>query len=410
MNIELENYQIDALSRMRNGTILNAAVGLGKSRVGLTYYFNKVVEGNIQINGEGKFKEPKYTTPLYIITTAKKRDTNDWEYEMLPFLLSTDPENSIRNIKVKVDSWNNIKKYASVKDSFFIFDEDRVTGGGVWANTFIKIARSNKWIILSATPGDNYLSYRSVFIAEGWYKNKTDFNNQHVIWQNCGTFWKESTKRFYNEKKLEKQKNAILIPMEHEREREVHKQTIKTLYDSVLYKKIFKNRWNYEENKPVENVSKLCVLLRKVSNSDISRINSVKEIIKLYDRCIIFYNFDYELIILRNIAKELNIEFAECNGHNHQEIPHSKQWLYFCQYNSASEGWNCISTNVIIFYSLNYSYAMMTQAAGRIDRMNTTYKHLYYYYFTSNSPIDLGIMRALKSKKKFNERRFVGDI
>ena len=69
---------------------------------------------------------------LYIITTAKKRDTLEWEGELSPFLLSTNPDVNLYQNKVVIDSWNNISKYKDITDAFFIFDEQRVVGSGTW--------------------------------------------------------------------------------------------------------------------------------------------------------------------------------------------------------------------------------------------------------------------------------------
>lgn len=406
MNLELWPHQVKALDEMHNGCILNGDVGSGKSRTALAYYYLKVLDGKLRINGEGRKTNPKKITPLYIITTAKKRDTNDWESEMAPFLLSTDPDLSICHIKVVVDSWNNIKKYVGVKDSFFIFDEDRVTGKGAWVKAFYKIAKVNEWILLTGSPGDSWSDYIPVFVANGFYKNPTEFNRLHVVFNRYCTFPKID--KYVNTKRLERCKEKILVRMEDQRHTVAHSKTIIAKYDIKKYKSIMKDRWDPYTEEPIENISKLCYLLRRVCNEDSSRIEKVKEIVTKHDRVIIFYNFDYELEILHKIGDELKIPYTEWNGHKHESLLKGKRWLYLCQYTSAAEGWNCITTDTMVFYSLNYSYKTMIQAMGRINRMNTSYTDLYFYLIRSASPIDLAIMQALKKKKKFNERRFVG--
>lgn len=393
--MELYDYQISAVEKLQNGNILCGGVGSGKSRTALAYYYISVCKGHMQINGIGEFTEMRNPLKLYIITTARKRDTHEWEEEMLPFMLKD----------YIVDSWNNIEKYKDVTDSFFIFDEQRVVGYGKWSKTFIKIARKNKWILLSATPGDTWNDYAPVMIANGYYTNITQFRNMHIIFSRYTNYPK--IERYINTDRLAKIKNAILIDMDFERPTKSHMEYIYCDYDKELYDNIRKNRWNYEEEKPIEQVAELCRLLRKVVNSDESRLKQVLNIYEDYEKVIIFYNFNYELEMLKNFCESHEINYAEWNGHKHQPIPDFDKWIYLVQYTAGAEGWNCIQTNCIIFFSKSYSYKQTVQAAGRINRVNTPFKDLYYFYLTSNSTIDNAISRALKNKRDFNEKSFI---
>ena len=405
MDLELYSHQLDALNRMKNGCILNGSVGSGKSRTALAYYYTKIANGSLRINGSGEFEDPKSIVPLYIITTAKKRDTNDWESEMAPFLLSTDISRSIKNIPVVVDSWNNIKKYVNVTDSFFILDEDRVTGTGAWVKAFWKIAKQNRWIILSGSPGDVWMDYMPVFVANGFYKNATDFKRCHVVYNRYVKY--PLVDKYVNTKRLNWCRDQILIPMEFERKTIAHDISILVQYDNKQYKTLMKTRWDPYDNKPIENISKLCYLLRRVVNSDSSRVDAVRNILLEHDRAIIFYNYDYELEILIFIAENLCRKFAQWNGHKHEPLPTGDCWMYLVQYTAGAEGWNAITTDTMIFYSQNYSYKTMIQAAGRINRLNTPYTDLYYYHVRSAAPIDRAIKDALNRKEKFNERKFI---
>ena len=403
--INLYDYQRDALRRMKNGCILCGGVGSGKSRTALAYYYIRN-GGLLEYEDYDTEYMPMSDPPkdLYIITTARKRDTFEWEKELAPFLLSTKPEFSLYSNKVVVDSWNNIKKYASVQGAFFIFDEQRVVGYGTWSKSFIKIAKSNEWILLSATPGDTWSDYIPVFIANGFYKNKTEFVREHIVY--CRSTRYPKIDRYLNTGRLIRLRNKILVNMDFKRQTISHHEDIYVPYDVSGYKDILRNRWNIWENRPIENAGEYCYCLRKLVNSDESRIVQVLEIFEKHPRVIIFYNFDYELELLKAAYYGDDVEAAEWNGHKHQPLPASDKWVYLVQYTAGAEGWNCITTDTIIFYSQNYSYKIMAQSSGRIDRLNTPYRDLYYYHLKSRSGIDLAIAKAVDSKKKFNETGF----
>ena len=407
----LRDYQMDAVNKMKNGCILNGGVGSGKSRTGLYYYF-KEQGGSINPDYNPMKNKPR---DLYIITTAMKRDSLEWVGELANFRLSTDPKKNALNggVSITIDSWNNIKKYSNIYGAFFIFDEDRVTGSGAWVKAFLKIANKNKWIILSATPGDTYEQYWPVFVANGFYKNKSEFCREHIIYSRY-TKWPQID-RYVGTKKLDKLRDMILIDMDFERSTKSHHEDVYVQYDVRKYKEAIKNRWDPYKNEPIQQASGLCYVLRRIVNEDESRVVALLEILEKTPRAIIFYNFDYEREILLHVISEMGqrsdyyedvYDVAEWSGHAHQPIPNSEKWVYLVQYTAGCEGWNCIKTDTIIFYSQNYSYKVIEQASGRINRMNTPYTDLYYYHIKSRSGIDLAISKALDQKKKFNERKF----
>ncbi len=406
MSVKLFDYQIEAVKKMKNGCILCGGVGSGKSLTALSYYYlQNGGDPNSLIGGDYiPMDDPPKN--LYIITTARKRDTLEWDGELSPFLLSTHPEiNLYHNHKVIVDSWNNIGKYVDVTDAFFIFDEQRVIGNGVWVKSFLKITKTNDWILLSATPGDTWQDYIPVFIANGFYKNRTEFTREHIVYSHFTKFPKID--RYIGTGKLLKLRRSILIDMDFKRETIPHHEDVYVSYNIETYKDVSRTRWNPYKNEPIQNAGELCYVWRKIVNSDESRQVAVLEIFENHPKVIIFYNFDYELEILKNLGFGSGVKIAEWNGHKHEPIPNSKSWVYLVQYTAGCEGWNCITTDTIIFYSQNYSYKVMVQAAGRIDRLNTPYTDLYYYHLKSRSGIDLGISRSLKEKKNFNESKYV---
>ena len=402
MNIELYDYQINAVKQMKNGCILCGGVGSGKSRTSLAYYH--ILFGG-QCSPFEKMTNPK---DLYIITTAKKRDSLEWLDDMLIFGISDDSECSLygNDLKVVIDSWNNIGKYVDVKNSFFIFDEQRLVGKGAWVKSFLKIAKANEWILLSATPGDTWMDYVPVFIANGFYRNRTEFNMKHVKWNPYSKF--PQVDRYFDTGRLIRLRNKILVNMEFERHTVSHHNDIYCDYNQIIYKDVMRNRYDPITHEPFQNASGLCQALRKIVNSDETRITKVMEIVDSCQKAIIFYNYDYELDILKSCDYGEGFEIAEWNGHKHQEVPIGDKWVYLVQYNAGNEGWNCIRTDTIIFYSNNYSYKVMVQAAGRIDRLNTPFTDLYYYHLKSRAGIDLAIDKALRQKKNFNEGKFAG--
>lgn len=401
MAIPLYDYQLDAIKRMKNGCILCGGVGSGKSRTSLAYYYLEQ-GGKIVPKDYIPMKNPK---DLYIITTARKRDTLEWEGELSPFLLSTNPEVNYYKNTVVIDSWNNIKKYANVTGAFFIFDEQRVCGSGAWVKAFLKIAKRNNWILLSATPGDTWIDYIPVFVANGFYKNKTEFIGEHVVYSRFSKFPKID--KYIGTGKLLRLRNDILIDMDFKRPTVSHHEDAYTKYNIEKYKTAMRTRWDPYKNEPIQQASGLCYVLRRIVNEDESRQVMLLEIFEHHPKLIIFYNFDYELDILKGIYYGDKVEIAEWNGHKHQPIPTSKSWVYLVQYTAGCEGWNCVTTDTIVFYSQNYSYKVMQQAAGRIDRLNTPFKDLYYYHLKSRSGIDLAISKALSEKKQFNEKRWL---
>ncbi len=346
----------------------------------------------------------KNPVDLYIITTARKRDTLEWDAELLSFLLTTDPKTSFMSTKVVIDSWNNIGKYVDAQNGFFIFDEQRLVGSGAWSRAFLKIAKKNKWILLSATPGDVWSDYIPVFIANGFYKNRTEFINRHVVYSRFSKYPK--IERYVGTAVLEHYRKQISVVMEFQKTVEKKKFDIITSYDTDLMDKVVKDRWDIFKEEPIKDASALCYVMRKISNSSLDRIQKTRELIRKHKKVIIFYNFNYELDLLRELCEEQKVEFAEWNGQKHLPIPETNRWVYLVQYTAGAEGWNCIKTNVIIFYSLNYSYKIMAQAAGRIDRMNTPYSELIYYYLKNDSKIDKAISQAISKKKNFNEKLF----
>lgn len=387
MTVELFEHQKKALEKLHTGSILCGGVGSGKSITGIAYYMIREFE-----------KEP---IDLYIITTARKRDTLEWEHECSYFGLSADPERSASNVKVTVDSWNNIGKYISVKDCFFIFDEQRVVGYGTWVKNFLKITKNNKWILLSATPGDTWMDYVPVFIANGFYKNKTEFCRRHVVYNRFTRYPQVS--RFVEEKHLNRLRASILVTMDFKRETVAHHEKVVVGFDRDIYDRVMKTRWNIYKDHPIAESSELCQTLRRIVGSDPARIEKVEEVMKTHPKAIIFYNYDYELDILR----KLSVPTAEWNGHKHDPLPKGDSWAYLVQYAAGAEGWNCVTTDTIIFYSQSYSYKAMVQAAGRIDRLNTPFVDLYYYHLVSMSKIDMAIARALRNKRNFNENAFL---
>lgn len=394
-------HQKKAVSELKTGSILWGGVGSGKSLTALAYFY--VVECGGQMEPElTLMKNPK---DLYIITTPRKRDELDWHGEIANFGLSYIREESLQNVQVTIDSWNNIGKYKEIKDAFFIFDEQRLVGYGPWVKSFLKIAKHNKWILLSATPGDTWMEFLPVFIANGYYKNKSDFTTQHVVYNTYTKYPKID--RYVDVDKLEQLKRKVLVKMDYVKKTVDHITQITVPFNEKKFDRIYEDRWNPFKNRPIQGAGEACYAMRQVVNSDPSRLEVVIQLLEKHKKLIIFYNFDYELDILRRLNDILDIPVAEYNGHLHEPVPQGDSWIYLAQYLAAGEAWECTETNAIVLYSRNYSYKQTKQAMGRIDRQNTPFQNLYYYFLTSNSRIDQGIAKAYGAKKNFNEVKFL---
>jgi hypothetical protein len=335
-----------------------------------------------------------------------------------------------------VDSWQNLSNYEDVENAFFIFDEQRVVGSGEWVKSFLRITKKNQWILLSATPGDTWMDYIPVFVANGFYSSRTDFLREHVVFAPFVKYPK--VERFISTSRLVRHLRDILVEMPFDKHTVRHEKEIFVEYDRKEYDLAWKNRWNYLEDRPIRHVSELFSLMRRVANSSPSRLEWIREVLTKHSRVIIFYNFDYELEILRGLTPEpdwppwetgptgegsgsstataegtgttstpSSFALAEWNGHKHQPIPETERWVYLVQYNSGAEGWNCTETDTVVFYSLTYSYRSFEQAKGRIDRLDTPFTDLYYYVLLSGSPLDLAIRATLLRKKSFNEKSWL---
>lgn len=381
---ELYPHQREAVRKMHNGCILVGSVGTGKSRTALAYY-----EEGVCVKGAAP--------PLYIITTARKRDTKDWEKECEPFPFEP----------AVVDSWNNIQKYTEVSDSFFIFDEQRLVGTGKWAKAFRRIARYNQWILLSATPGDCWMDYANVFIANGYYRNLTDFRQQHVVYARFSKYPK--IEKYVNLSRLVQERKEIVVNMPYAKKTVAHDQWISVPFDKDLVKLVISTRWDPYKDEAIQDAGGLCYVLRRAVNSDERRIESVLELLEQHNKAVIFYNFNYELSMLKQMAEVNGITYKEWNGFKHEPIPDGDKWVYLVQYAAGAEGWNCVQTDTMIFYSLNYSYKCMTQSAGRIDRINTPFSDLYYYHLYCRAGIDLAIRKAIREKRDFNVSLFANN-
>lgn len=391
--VELMEHQKEALEKLSSGKILYGGLGTGKSITALAYYVEKDCLGD-----------------LYIITTAKKRDSVEWEGDAVKYGISTDPDSSWYG-KITVDSWQNIHKYQDVENCTFIFDEQRLLNPtGAWVKSFYKIAKNNSWILLTATPGDTWIDYAPVFIANGFYKNITEFRREHVVYSRHSRFPK--IERYLGIKKLNRLRDEVLVEMPFMKHTVRDEQHIFVDYDKELLDRVIKKRWHPFEDRPIRDAAELFSVMRKIVYSDPARLDAIKQILEDHPRLIVFYNYNYELEILRTLNDLYSV--AEWNGHRKEPIPDSENWVYLVQYTAGAEGWNCTSTNAMAFYSLNYSYRRFEQAHGRIDRMNTLYKFLSYFILTSESVVDRAVEKALKEKKDFNEKRWVrenlGDI
>lgn len=377
-------HQKLAIKQMESGKVLWGGVGSGKTATVLGYYIQE--------------QAPK---DIVVITTAKKRDSGDWIFEAANFGIGTSQDATVAGT-ISVDSWANIKKYTDREGCFFIFDEQRLVGGGAWVKAFQSIAKKNAWVLLSATPGDTWLDYAPIFIANGYYKNITEFKRKHVLYEPFSRFPK--IRGFLSETQLERFRNEVLVEMPYIKHTKRVINWVDVSHDQASFDRVVKDRWNPFKDEPVKDVADLFRQMRRVVNQDQSRLDMVRQLLKTHKKLIVFYNFNYELETLRSLSDEHTV--AEWNGHKKQPIPDTDEWVYLVQYVAGAEGWNCVETDAMVLYSLTYSYKNFQQALGRIDRLNSPFLKLFYYVLVSNTLIDRGIKRSLENKESFNELRF----
>lgn len=407
MTVTYRPEQIQAVRQLQNGSILAGGVGSGKTLTSLAWYLTSVCNAaSFKKGGSLAKKKVKGSPTLYVITTAKKRDSLEWEEEAARLGLSTDPACSFTGSSIVVDSWNNIGKYSDREHAVFFFDEQRASGSGRWVKEFLKIVKKNTWLLLSATPGDVWMDYLPVFMAHGFFRTRTEFMEDHVIFDRFAKYPK--VKRYIGEAKLQRLRRSILVEMPVERHTTRERETVYCDYDRDLYKWVVKNRMDPWTEEPLRDAGGVCRILRKVVSDNDWRSEQAKRILSSNARVIVFYNYNYELDRILAVAESLGVPTAQWNGHRHDAIPGGDRWIYICQYTSAAEGWNCTSTDTVLFWSLNYSWRVTEQCEGRIDRLNTPYSRLKYYFLESHSSIDEAVRRSLSSKKVFNERAFVG--
>ena len=407
MTVTYRPEQIQAVRQLQNGSILAGGVGSGKTLTSLAWYLTSVCNAaSFKKGGSLAKKKVKGSPTLYVITTAKKRDSLEWEEEAARLGLSTDPACSFTGSSIVVDSWNNIGKYSDREHAVFFFDEQRASGSGRWVKEFLKITRKNTWLLLSATPGDVWMDYLPVFMAHEFFRTRTEFMEDHVIFDRFAKYPK--VKRYIGEAKLQRLRRSILVEMPVERHTTRERETVYCDYDRDLYKWVVKNRMDPWTEEPLRDAGGVCRILRKVVSDNDWRSAEAKRILSSNERVIVFYNYNYELDRILAVAESLGLPTAQWNGHRHDAIPAESRWVYICQYTSAAEGWNCTSTDTVLFWSLNYSWRVTEQCEGRIDRLNTPYSRLKYYFLESHSSIDEAVRRSLSSKKVFNERAFVG--
>ena len=386
--IKLLKYQEEAIQKLHSGSVLYGATGSGKSLTGLAYYMRCWSH-----------------LDLYIITTSKKRNAGEWEEEIAK--LGCPPPKAI-------DSWNRLKNYRMVSDAFFLFDEHKVGGHGKWAQSMITIAKKNKWILLTATPGDVWDDYASIFIANEFVKNKTTWNEDFCIFDRISKYPKIIG--YQREDVLKNMRDAVLVPMEYQSEKVPIPYVIpyKVDHEEEAYVLARRKSLRHPEMRAFRNTSAMFAYMRMNLPDKESKIQALADVLKKEPKAIIFYNFTPEKYEIENAARQVNIPFFQYNGQIKDNVPDGDTWVYAVQYTAGAEAWNCITCRTVIFYSMNYSYKVMTQAKGRIDRCNSPFDELHYYYFISpDFEIDQEILNALTRKEKFNEealanKHFIG--
>lgn len=185
----------------------------------------------------------------------------------------------------------------------------------------------------------------------------------------------------------------------------------------AMFNKLKKNRMYKTDNGEVielDNSSKLFNALRCVSHGFLLGINKqvskepferLQAILETHnnERVVIFYNYNIELEMLKQLLSKLKRPTSEYNGARKdlKEFKGKYNGVVLAHYKSASTGINdFVISNVMVFNSLPLSSIELTQSKGRIDRQGQGKKPMYYFIIP-DTPVEKKIFEQITNGKDF---------
>lgn len=141
-------------------------------------------------------------------------------------------------------------------------------------------------------------------------------------------------------------------------------------------------------------------------NSD--KIAALKDLIEsTEDRLIIFYNFNGELEVLRDLCASVERPVSIICGNikDLSSYEKSKDSVTLVQYQAGAMGLNLQKSNKIVYFTPPLSSEFFEQSKKRIHRIGQD-RTCFYYYLICSGSIEEKIYRTLAMRKDYTERLF----
>lgn len=284
---------------------------------------------------------------------------------------------------------------------------------------FIMKMKPENVILLSGTPvGGKYENLLTQIHLLGWKISKEVFWNQYVEWewQELDGFWQ---KKILGYKNVDRLKNKLRIHgcdfLKTEEVLDLPKQNdIQIKINSTAeYKKFHKNSYACIEGEELIGDTTLTKMLRErqlCSWYNKEKLQAFQDLLEsTEDRVIIFYNFEHENEVLKEIAENLQRSVSVVNGQikDLEAYEEKSDSVTLIQYQAGAMGLNLQKANKIIYFTPPLGSELFEQSKKRIHRIGQDRPCFYYYLICKNS-IEEKIYQVLEMRKDYTEELFNG--